>query len=67
MGFSFGSVFRMYVESSYGDRAPDTGDVQWSAIPILGYVGLGLALMVGGFAIWWFRLRKYEGREVPRS
>ncbi|MCH8061855.1 MAG: hypothetical protein IH861_05070 [Chloroflexi bacterium] len=67
LGFSFGSVFRTYVESSYGDRAPDTGDVQWTAIPILGYVGVGAALLVGGFAIWWFRLRKHEGLEVPQS
>ena len=67
LGFSFGSVFRMYVESSYGDRAPDTGDVQWSAIPILGYVGVGAALLAGGLAIWWLRLRKHEGKEVPQS
>ncbi|MCH7625337.1 MAG: hypothetical protein IIC83_05370 [Chloroflexi bacterium] len=67
LGFSFGSVFRTYVESSYGDRVPDTGDVQWTAIPILGYLGVGAALLVGGFGIWWFRLRKHEGLEVPQS
>lgn len=67
LGFSFGSVFRMYVESSYGDRAPDTGDVQWTAIPILGFLGVGVALLVGGVAIWWFGLRKHEGKEVPQS
>ena len=67
LGFSFGSVFRMYVESSFDDRAPDAGDVQWSAIPILGYVGVGIALLLGGFAIWWFRLREHEGKEVARS
>ncbi len=67
LGFSFGAVFRMYVESGSGDRAPDTGDVQWSAIPILGYLGVGAALLVGGVAIWWFRLRTHEGRVVPQS
>ncbi|MCH9009546.1 MAG: hypothetical protein IIC21_02840 [Chloroflexi bacterium] len=67
LGFSFGSVFRTYVESSYGDRVPDSGDIQWTAIPILGYLGVGAALLVGGFGIWWFRLRKHEGLEVPQS
>ena len=65
--FSFGAAFRMYVESNFNDRAPDTGDIQWSPMPILGYVGLGLVLGLGGVAIWWFRLRRYEGNEVPRT
>ena len=65
--FSFGAAFRMYVESNFNDRAPDTGDIQWSPMPILGFIGMALALGLGGVAIWWFRLRKYEGGEVPRT
>lgn len=67
LGFSFGAAFRMYVESSFDDRAPDTGDVQWSPVPVLGYVGAGLALLLGGLGVWWLRLRRHEGGEVPRS
>ena len=67
LGFSFGSVFRTYVESSHGDRAPDAGDIQLTAIPILGYASLGATLLAGGLAIWWFRLREHEGKKVPQS
>ncbi len=67
LGFLFGSTFRMYVESGFNDRAPDSGDIQWSPVPILGYIGLGVALVAGGVAVWWFKLRRYEGREVPKT
>ena len=67
LGFSFGSAFRMYVESNWDDRAPDTGDIQWSPMPILGIIGMGVLLLGGGAGIWWFKLRRYEGHEVPQS
>lgn len=66
LGFSFGSAFRMYVESNWDDRAPDTGDIQWSPMPILGMIGMGVLLIGGGAAIWWFKLRRYDGQEVPQ-
>ncbi len=66
LGFSVGSALRMYIESDDGDRAPDTGDIQWSPIPFLGYVGAGALLALGVLVVWWARLRRYEGKEVPR-
>jgi hypothetical protein len=37
MGMSPGQPIRMYVESTIGkgDRCPDSGDIQWSPIPIM--------------------------------
>ena len=67
LGFSFGSAFRMYVESNWDDRAPDDGDIQWSPMPILGAIGMAVLLLVGGAGIWWFKLRRYEGSEVPQA
>lgn len=67
LGFSLGGAFRMYVESNWDDRAPDTGDIQWSPMPVLGYIGAGAVLLLGGAGVWWFRLRKYEGRDVPQK
>ncbi len=67
LGFSVGSALRMYIESDDGDRAPDAGDIQWSPIPFLGYVGAGALLALGVLVVWWARLRRYEGKEVPKS
>ena len=67
LGFSFGSAFRMYVESNWDDRAPDAGDIQWSPMPILGLIGLAALLLGGGAGIWWFKLRRYDGLEVPQT
>lgn len=67
LGFSFGSAFRMYMESNWDDRVPDTGDIQWSPMPILGIIGMAVLLLGGGASIWWFKLRKFEGKEVPQT
>ncbi|MCH9038056.1 MAG: hypothetical protein IIC23_01570 [Chloroflexi bacterium] len=67
LGFSFGSAFRMYVESNWDDRAPDSGDIQWSPMPILGMIGMAALLLGGGGAVWWFKLRRYDGVGVPQT
>lgn len=49
---------RMFVHS-YSDRVPDSGDIQWSPIPILGKVGLGLVFVAGlGMAVISIKKRK---------
>lgn len=44
-----GQSMRMYVTSFnfINDRVPDTGDIQWSPIPILGMWGLGIVFILG--------------------
>ena len=67
LGFSFGSVVRMYGVSYDGtvaspvinDRIPDgTGDVQWSPASILGLWLLAALGALGILAIWYFRGRR---------
>ena len=61
LNVSFGQPTRMYVESMAGhrprDRAPDSGDIQWSPASILGPWVLAAAAAVGFLAIWYFRGR----------
>ena len=61
LNISFGQPTRMYVESMPGsnpkDRAPDSGDIQWSPASILGPWILAAAAAVGFLAIWYFKGR----------
>jgi len=61
LNISFGQPTRMYVESMQGnnarDRAPDSGDIQWSPASILGPWLLGAAAAAGLFAVWYFKGR----------
>ena len=40
------------------DRVPDSGDVQWAPVPILGYPLLVGMMLLGGTAIWYFTGRR---------
>jgi hypothetical protein len=40
------------------DRVPDSGDIQWSPVSILGYPLLISIMVVGGICIWYFKGRK---------
>ena len=40
------------------DRVPDSGDVQWAPVPVLGYPLLVAVMMLGGTAIWYFTGRR---------
>lgn len=64
LGISVGQTIRMYVEShssttntTVQDRAPDSGDIQWSPVDILGYPLLGAAVIIVALLIW-----RCEGR-----
>lgn len=64
LGISVGQTIRMYVEShstqtntTVQDRAPDSGDIQWSPVDILGYPLLGMAVIIVALLIW-----RCEGR-----
>lgn len=72
LGFHIGQTIRMYATSGVGgdgegdnkesdkeivDRVPDSGDVQWSPLPILGYPILAAILVLGVVAIWYFKGR----------
>ncbi|MBM3956991.1 MAG: hypothetical protein FJ313_02930, partial [Gemmatimonadetes bacterium] len=62
LNVSFGQPTRMYVESMKGanaaDRAPDSGDIQWSPASILGPWILAAAAAAGIIAVWYFRGRQ---------
>lgn len=60
LGMSPGQPIRMYVESFSllsGDRCPDSGDIQWSPIPILGWWGLPF-LLAAGLIFGVYKIRK---------
>ncbi|MDP2727997.1 MAG: hypothetical protein Q8P59_10710, partial [Dehalococcoidia bacterium] len=58
LGISAGQTIRMYAQSTTeGDRAPDSGDIQWSPVDILGYPLLGAAVIIVALLIW-----RCEGR-----
>ena len=61
LNISFGQSTRMYVESirkgNSEDRAPDSGDIQWSPASILGPWLLAAAAAVGFLVIWYFKGR----------
>ena len=61
LNVSFGQPTRMYVESidkdDADDRAPDSGDIQWSPASILGPWVLAAAAAAGFLAIWYFKGR----------
>ena len=61
LGITVNQTIRMYVESFDGgtlqDQAPDTGDIQWSPVNILGYALLGVLMLAGILLIWRFRGR----------
>ena len=40
------------------DRVPDSGDVQWSPVAVLGYPLLVAVMLLGGTAIWYFTGRR---------
>lgn len=53
-----GTTIRQYVISvTEGDRAPDSGDIQWSPVPILGYPLLAALVLVATLVIWYYRGR----------
>lgn len=47
------------------DRVPDSGNIQWSPVPILGYWGLG-AVVVGVGAFWYIRDRRRRSQRCPK-
>ncbi len=63
LGIAANQTVRMYVESfkyqstKFKDRAPDSGDIQWSPVDILGYPLLAVVISVGTLAVW-----KFSGR-----
>lgn len=60
LGIASGNVIRMYVESNWDDRLPDSGDIQWSPASVLGVWLLGALLAVGGVALWRIKKRKEQ-------
>ncbi len=64
LGIVANQTVRMYLESfkyqtatPVKDRAPDTGDLQWSPVDILGYPLLAAVILVGALVVWRFRGR----------
>ena len=63
LGITVNQTIRMYVQSFkyqstiQKDRAPDTGDIQWSPVNILGYALLAGLMLAGVLLIWRFRGR----------
>jgi hypothetical protein len=45
------------------DRVPNGGDIQWSPVPVLGYWGLGAAV-IGVGAIWYIGDRRRRSRRA---
>ena len=58
LGIGQGEVVRMYVESQWDDRLPDSGDIQWSAASVLGYWLLAGCMAAGAAALWQIRKRR---------
>ncbi|MHB1159230.1 MAG: hypothetical protein ACYC3V_02690 [Chloroflexota bacterium] len=52
LGIIAQQTIRMYVTSDEGDRAPDSGDVQWSPVPILGYPLLAAVVAGAIYLVW---------------
>lgn len=63
LGISVGQTIRFYAVSidhnRECDRIPNSGDIQWSPIPVLGYGLLGVATAVAIFVAW-----RREGKRV---
>ena len=63
LGIAANQTIRMYVESfKYGttnqkDRAPETGDIQWTPVDVLGHVLLVTVMAIGILVLWWSRGR----------
>ena len=57
LGIVANQTIRIYVETGDSDRVPDSGDVQWSPVDILGYPLLAAGILVGAVLIWRFRGR----------
>lgn len=61
LGMVAHQTIRVYAESfgrdgpedQLRDRVPDTGDIQWSPVNIMGYAMLGVFVPLGGVVIWW--------------
>jgi LPXTG-motif cell wall-anchored protein len=60
LDISAGNVIRMYVESNWNDRLPNSGDIQWSPASILGFWLLSALLAVGAVALWRIKKRKEQ-------
>lgn len=58
LGLTGGQVIRMYVESEWDDRLPDSGDIQWSPASVLGYAVLAILLGASAIVFWRIRTRK---------
>ena len=58
LGLTTGQVIRMYVESNWDDRLPDSGDIQWSPASVLGYAVLAILLGASAIVYWRIRTRK---------
>lgn len=64
LGIVANQTIRMYVESfryqapQSKDLAPDTGDIQWSPVNVLGYATLAALGLIGIGLVWWFRGRR---------
>lgn len=52
LGIIARQTIRMYAESQCDDRAPDSGDIQHSPIPILGYPMLAAIVLGATFIAW---------------
>ena len=57
LGIVANQTIRFYVDSfsrdGFQDRVPDSGDIQWSPVNILGYALLSVFILGGGVVIWW--------------
>ena len=57
LGISARQTIRMYAAVENRDRVPDTGDIQFSPIPILDYPLLSLVVVGAIGFVWWKRGR----------
>ena len=58
LGITRGDVIRMYVESNWNDRVPDSGDIQLSSVTVLGYWILGILLMGSALTFWYIKRKR---------